>query len=157
MKVMQTLEGGLRIDAEDEGDWLLLNGIPRDAISCEETLAERLGNLITDVDVAMDWKEYIVPDLEEGFHSDIAYVSAAVAAARMETAGGPGAVWITPDDAMQWYSAMNQARLALEERFHFGPSESIDPLSLLPAVRSAFLRSQFYCAIQSLLLEHVMR
>jgi hypothetical protein len=157
MKIMQTLEGGLRIDAEDEGDWELLDGITHDAVSGGEPLAQRLGNLITDEDVAPDWKEYVVPDLEEAFSSDLLHVQTAVAVARFESAGSPGPLWITPEDAAQWFSALNQARLALEDRFHFGPSERIQPANLQPSSRSAFLRSQFYCAVQSLLLEHVMR
>lgn len=154
---MPTLEGGLRVDAEDDSDWQLLMGIARDAVSSGEKLADRLGNLITDEDIAPDWREYIVPDLDEAFQSDLSKVSAVIAAARMEAAGGPGPLWITRDEALPWYSSLNQARLAIEDCFHFGPGERIDPASLPPASRSAFLRSQFYCAIQSLLLDHVMR
>jgi hypothetical protein len=157
VKILQTLEGGLRLDNEDEGDWQLLDGIARDAVSCDEHLASRLGKLITDEEVAADWREYIIPDLEEGFHSDLSHVAASIAAARLEAAGGPGPLWITRDEGLQWYSALNQARLAIEERFHFGPSEDIDAEDLPPVRRSAFLRSQFYCAIQSLLLDQVMR
>lgn len=157
MKIMQTLEGGLRIDAEDEGDWDLLDGITQDAVSGDEPLAQRLGSLITDEDVAPDWKEYIVPDLEEEFSADLLHVQTAIAVARFESVGKSGPLWITPEDATQWFSALNQARLALEERFHFGPSERVNPASLPALPRSAFLRSQFYCAVQSLLLEHVMR
>ena len=154
---MQTLEGGLRIDTEDAGDWQLLQGITNDAVSCDENLAHRLGDLITDEDVAHDWREYIVPDLEEGFSSDVLHVTTAIASAQLESAGGPGPLWITPDDAFQWYSALNQARLAIEERHRFGPSENINPASLPPARQSAFLRSQFYCVVQSMLLEYVLR
>jgi len=157
MKIMPTLEGGLRIEVEDAGDWQLIKGITHDAVSCEENLANRLGNLIKDPAVAPDWREFIVPDLAEGFSADLLYVASLIAAARVEADGGPGPLWITRDDAFHWYSTLNQARLALEERFHFGPGEAIDPTALPPAVRSAFLRSQFYCAIQSLLLEYVMR
>jgi len=154
---MPTLEDGLRIEIEDSGDWHLIKSITHDAVSCEEKLANRLGDLIKDPAVAPDWREYIVPDLEEGFSKDLLYVATAIAAARVESGGGPGPLWITRDDSLRWYSALNQARLALEERFHFGPGEAVDPAGLAPARRSAFLRSQFYCAIQSLLLEHVMR
>lgn len=154
---MQTLEGGLRIDIEDAGDWQLLNGISSDAVSCDENLAHRLGKLITDEDIALDWKEYIIPDLEEGFSSDLRHVTTAIASAHLESAGGPGQLWITRDEALQWYSALNQARLALEEHFHFGPGEAIDPADLPQHSQSALLRSRFYCAVQSLLLEYVMR
>lgn len=157
MKILPTLEGGLMIDADDPGDWQLLKGITSDAVSCDEKLGQRLGNLIAGEELARDWREYVVPDLDAGFSAEVLHVATSVAAARVEAGGGPGPLWITRDDAFHWYSALNQARLALEERFHFGPGHNLDPAELPPVRRAAFLRSQFYCAIQSLLLEHVMR
>jgi hypothetical protein len=157
MKIMPTLEGGLMIDADDPGDWQILKGIATDAVSDDEKLARRLGNLITEEELARDWQDYVIPDLDAGFSSDVLHVATSIAAARVDAGGGPGPLWITRDDAFHWYSALNQARLALEERFHFGSIQAIDPGTLPPARRSPFLRSQFYCAIQSLLLEHVMR
>lgn len=157
MKIMPTLQGGLRIDAEDEGDWKLLQYITHDAVSCDENLAGRLGNLIADEVLADDWREFIIPDLDAAFHSDLSHVAAAISAARVDCGGGPGPLWITSDEALHWYSSLNQARLALEEIHRFGPSEGLDPAALPPQSRHAFLRSQFYCAIQSLLLDHVMR
>jgi hypothetical protein len=154
---MPTLEGGLRVDAEDADDWLLLSGIAHDAVSCDENLAERLGVMIRDEELAEDWREFIIPELDEGFHSDVSHVAAIVSAARLEVAGGKGPLWITRDDAPRWYSALNQARLAIEEIHRFGPGERVRPEKLPPDVRSAFLRSQFYCALQSLLLDLLMR
>jgi hypothetical protein len=153
MKILPTAEFGLCIEVEEPGDWLLLKGITHDAVSCEEKLAHRLGNLITDPAVAPDWREYIVPDLEAGFSAHLLTVASAIAAARVESGGGPGPLRITRDETLDWYSALNQARLALEDRFHFGPGQDLDPLTLAPERRAAFLRSQFYCAVQSLLLE----
>ena len=75
----------------------------------------------------------------------------------MESDGQAGPIWITPENAYPWYSALNQARLALEEQFKFGPSEELGVESLSPVRAAAFLRSKFYCAIQSLLLEYVMK
>jgi hypothetical protein len=52
---------------------------------------------------------------------------------------------------------LNQARLALETRFKFGPAQGVARIDSFPAAkRSAFIRSQFYCALQSVLLEHVL-
>lgn len=157
MKITPTLEGGLRVDAEEPGDWLLLNSIANDAFCCDEGLAERLGKLVTDEEVAGDWRDFVLPDLEEQFSSALLHVTTAIASARLESADGPGPLWISREDGFQWFSALNQARLALEEKFRFGPSETNDPAELPPELRTAFLRSQFYCAIQSLLLEHVLR
>jgi hypothetical protein len=156
MKIMPTLEGGLRIDAEDDGDWKLLQGITHDAVSCDEDLAGRLGRLIADEDVAADWNEFIIPDLDEAFHADLSHVAASIAAARVDCGGGSGPLWITRDDALHWYSSLNQARLAIEEIHRFGSSEDMPHEALSPRSRNAFLRSRFYCAIQSILLDHVM-
>ncbi|MEI8037458.1 MAG: hypothetical protein WCJ14_03615 [Verrucomicrobiota bacterium] len=156
MKITPTRGGGLRIDAEEPGDWLLLKGIAHDAVSGDEKPARRLGQLITDEEVAADWRDYVMPDLEAGFVADVLHVTTAIAAARFEAGDGPGPLWITREDAFPWYGTLNQARLALEERFHFGGHESVDPADLLPVPRAAFLRSHLYCAIQSLLLEHAL-
>ena len=156
MKAMPTLEGGLRIDAEDASDWELLRAILADANGCENDLATRLGGLISEDAGAEDWQEYIVPDLREAFQDELAQIGAAIEAAVFHADGGPGPIWITPEDAFQWYSSLNQARLSLEEHFEFGPSVEIDPKGFTPIRRAAFFRSKFYCAIQSLLLEYVM-
>ena len=156
MKIIPTLKGGLRIDTDAPGDWALLNGIANDALSCEASLAQRLGNLITDDDITADWQDFVIPDLEEQFSSALLYVTTAIASAHLESADGPGLLWINREDGFQWYSALNQARLAIEQQCQFGPSEALNPDEFPPKRRSAFLRSQFYMAIQSLLLEHVM-
>lgn len=156
MKIMPTANGGLQIDADDPGDWQLLRGITHDAVLCDESLARRLGLLISNEEIARDWREYIHPDLEAGFADDVRHVATSIASAHLESGAGPGSLWITRDTAFHWYSALNQARLALEEQFHFGPGPSVDSAGLPPARRAAFLRSQFYCAIQSLLLEHAL-
>lgn len=156
MKITPTPDDGLRIDAEEPGDWLTLNGIARDAISCQENPARRLGKRITAAEVAADWQDYVIPDLEAEFAADVLYVTTAIGAARVAAGDGPGPLWITRADAFQWYGTLNQARLALEDRFHFGSHESVDPAALPPTARAAFLRSHLYCAIQSLLLERLL-
>lgn len=157
MKILPTLEGGLRIDIEDDGDWKVLMGITHDALSCDASLGRRMGNLITDEEVAPDWEEYIIPDLEESFQGELSHVATAIAAARVECGGKSGPLWITRDDAQMWYGALNQARLALEEIHRFGPGEKLNSAALPHVSSNAFLRSQFYCAVQNLLLEYVMR
>lgn len=157
MKIIPTLEGGLRIDTEDPADWALLHHIAYDAISYEEPLANRLGALVTDHDVEDDWREFVVPDLEQEFSSALIQVTNAIKLAESQHPEETGALWITKDDGFAWFSALNQARLSLEEQYQLGASEHVDPQELTPEERSAFLRSQFYSAIQGLLLEHVMK
>lgn len=155
MKVMPTLQGGLRIDAEDASDWTILKSVVADAQN--DDLAGRLGNLIEEAAGGEDWREYVVPDLREAFGDELAQVAVALEAAEVASGGGAGPLWITPEDAPAWYSAFNQARLALEECYRFGPNEDLDPHGLPDQVAAAFIRSRFYCAIQSLLLEYVMK
>lgn len=157
MKVMPTLEGGLRIEAENAGDWLLIGALPEDAGSGDSGLAQRLGAQVTDEEVAEDWREFVVPDLAKAFSTDVEQVTARIAGARLDAGGEAGPLWIPPDDADAWYSTLNQARLALEEQYSFGQTEQAEPSEFPPLKRSAFMRSHFYCAIQSLLLEHVMK
>jgi hypothetical protein len=158
MKAMPTLEGGLRIDAENPTDWAVLRSIVADAgASNSVDLASRLGGLISEEAGAEDWREYVVPDLRESFQDDLAQVGANIESAVFEVDGAAGPVWISRDDVSAWYSALNQARLALEEVFHFGPAEDMDLPSLPPAKRAAYIRTRFYGTIQELLLDHVMR
>jgi hypothetical protein len=156
VKIMPTLEGGLRIEFEDDADWRVLGGIVGDAVSCDRTLAARLGSAVGDADVAADWLEFVVPELERSFEADLVHVGRALESARRVAAGGSGCLWVKREDALHWYGALNQARLALEEIHRFGPAEVVDPEHLSPQRRAPFLRSQFYCAVQSLLLAHVM-
>lgn len=149
--------GGLRIDAEGEADWHLLNMVILDASSCERGLADRLADAIGDEQVAADWSEWVAPELEEGFAAELAHVKMVIKTARSEASGEVGPLWIIPREAQRWYGALNQARLALEDRHHFGPSDGIDPDKLASEKRGAFMRSQFYCVLQSALLEHVLR
>jgi len=148
--------GGLRIDAEGEADWHLLDMIILDAASCDRGLADRLADAIGDQEIAGDWSEWVVPELEEGFEAELGHVKMVIETARSEASGGVGPLWIIPREAQRWYGALNQARLALEAIHHFGPSDGIDPDKLAPEKRGAFMRSQFYCALQSALLERVM-
>jgi hypothetical protein len=154
MKITPTLEGGLRIDVEDAGDWFVLHGITRDAVAGDEKLPQSLGELITDEEISADWRDIVVPELEENFQTDLVRVTEAIRAA--EESGG-GHLWITPDNAWHWYSALNQARLALHGIHRFESADALSPADPDPGIRNAFLRSQFYCALQTLLLDHVMK
>jgi hypothetical protein len=157
MTIIPTLEGGLRIDTEEEMDWRVFRILILDAMGKGTDLASRLGDLISEDAGAEDWKEYVVPDLREAFHDEINQVATAIESASFQANEGAGPLWITPADGYAWYSTLNQARLALEELHHFGANESISLDENSQDRHTAFLRSRFYCAIQSLLLEHVLR
>lgn len=157
MTIMPTLEGGLRIEANESDDWELLRAIVIDANSCNTDLATRLSAFINPSAGSEDWMEYVVPDLRVEFEDELAEIGALIESAIFQANHGPGAIWITRENAFTWYSALNQARLALEEIYHFGPEDSADPLAMAPIEQSAFIRSGFYSDVQSLLLQHVLK
>jgi hypothetical protein len=151
MKVGPTLDGRLRIDAEDDDDWFLLGCIAKDAAG--DSLAERYGEMM-DGEVAEDWREYVVPDLAEQFEGKVRGVQRAIDEARE---GGSGQIWVTRETAFDWYGALNLARLALEERYRFGPGRVLKRANQDPERYFAYIRSGFYSAIQSMLLGNLMK
>lgn len=157
MNILPTLEGGLKIDIQDPADWLFLRHLVEDATNRPDSLAHELGDLIDDKEMRQDWKDFVIPGLDEQFSSDLRHVRNAIARAAAEHGGAPGPMWIAREDGFQWFSALNQARLAIEDRFQFDSFDQ-DDLELLTdnARQSAYLRSQLYCAMQTLLLEHVL-
>lgn len=150
MKAAPTLEGGLRIDLESPIDWMVLRCIPYDARGV--ALADRLGTLMDADPQAEDWREFVVPELHETFDSQLAAVEQALAEAG--DGDSPAEIFIRRDDGEQWFGALNQARIALEERYHFIKE---DPAAMTPGTRSAFFRAHSYQNLQYLLLRHVMR
>ena len=94
--------GGLRIDAESEADWHLLDMIITDAASCDRGLAERLADAIDDREMAADWNEWVVPELEEGFEAELAFVKMTIESACHEASGGVGPLWVIPREAQRW-------------------------------------------------------
>lgn len=155
MNITLLPEGGLRVDVMDAGEWHWLSSIAEDASEGDTHLSERLGSLIEEEAIAEDWREFVTPDLAATFDADLAAIAAAVERAREAATEQTGRLVISQDEGPRWYGVLNQARLALEERHHFGPGES-PPAHLTPPARAAFFRSRFYCAIQSVLLEHLM-
>jgi len=147
MKVIPTLEGGLSIQPESDIDWSVLEMIVTD-IGRPAHLAESLADLMDD---ESEWDEWVVPDLAEGFNSQTSFVAKAVQRSREQS---EGSVIISPYDAIHWYGALNQARLALQARYKLDAMESLDSIST--EVVEAFYRDRFYASLQGLLLEFVM-
>ncbi len=156
MKIAPTIEGGLRIDPETKEDWHILRAIALDANGCDTDLADRLGGLITDEKISEDWQDIVVPDLRESFADDLHYIYASIEAAAAFQDAEEAPVWITKEDAFTWYSGLNQARLALEDKYAFGNDPEADPANLTPIRHEALLRNHFYCALQSFILQHAL-
>ena len=152
MNVAPTLQGGLRIDVETPLDWMMLRCIAYDARGADLDLADRVSASMEEDEGMADWQEYVLPEIRDTFNSQLESIEAAIA----EAGDGeqPGEVFITPQTAELWYGGLNQARLALEERYGFS-SASLEKMS--PGIRSAWFRSHFYLQVQSLLLDHVLK
>ena len=151
MKVGPTLQGGLRIDVESPLDWMVLRCISYDARGNLD-LADRVSAPMAADEGLEDWREYVLPDLRDSFNAQLETIEGAVALAG--DGEGPTEIHIAREDAELWYGALNQARLALEERYGFSHE---DPEGMTPGKRSAWFRSQFYLQVQSVLLDYVMR
>lgn len=157
MNISPTIEGGIRIDPQTPDDWHVLCSISQDANSIGIDLASRLGNLIDHTELEEDWQEIVVPDLRESFNDALHHVSAAVETAiAISKTEKESPIWVTPEEAFTWYSALNQARLAIEEHYHLGDDRELDPETLTPARFDAYLRTSFYGTLQSILLRHVL-
>lgn len=142
MNILPTVEGGLRIEVESATDWIVLENIALDALDGGTgKLPSRLSALMDD---DSDWEEMVIPELKEFFTEQLRKVADTVRQAQRESTDPPeGKVFIMQADGLEWYGALNQARLALESRHKFGPIQDIEDLDSFPAPkRSAFIRSQ---------------
>jgi len=152
MNVIPTLQGGLRLDVETPLDWMVLRCISYDARGGGIDLADRVAGEMAGDEGLADWQEFVLPDLRDSFNSQLEAIEAKIAAAG--DGENPVQIFILREDSELWYGGLNQARLALEERYGFS---SGDPIEMTPGKRSAWFRSQFYLQIQSMLLDHVLR
>jgi hypothetical protein len=146
----------MRIDAAGPRDWDVLRMIVPDALSGHGHLAERIAAPMAGGEDAEDWHELVVPELRSLFDSQLGAVAHAIEQAASAAGNGSGPLTIDRDSAEAWYGALNQARLALEQRHRLHEDEPPDPGQMSPTRRSAWFRGQFYLVIQGLLLDHVM-
>ena len=151
MKAAPTLDGRIRIDIESKLDWMIMQAIPHDARMTGVDLADRLGDVLEDDGSVSDWEEFVLPDLRVTFNSQLEGIERVLAALDEEETEP---IFIVKEEADTWYGGLNQARLALEDRYHF---EEEQPEEMSPGKRTAWFRSQFYQTLQSLLLEFLMR
>lgn len=130
---------------------MIVQAIPHDARSSGINLAERLGDVPDEGSMRSDWQEFVIPELSQGFTNQLATIERVLAGLDAEA---PEPIFIVKEEAELWYGGLNQARLALEERYHF---HGDDPEVMTPGKRTAWFRSQFYTSLQCLLLEFLMR
>lgn len=151
MRAAPTLDGRVRIDPESDLDLMVLRSVLLDAKSGADGFAGRLVEGM-DESLAEDWEEFVLPELAETFDGQLRTVSAA-----LEDAAPGEPVYVGKEDAEAWYGALNQARLALEAGHRCSEYRGLEELEDADGeLRSACIRSNFYMALQSLLLEFVM-
>ncbi|MDB4713373.1 hypothetical protein OAF41_01320 [bacterium] len=147
MTVGPTVAGGLKLVPETEHDWMLLIGIAGDS---DSDLAGRLAGLMDEDSM---WDEIVAPELTEEFSKQRIAVVKEVLKAREEEED----IHIVKSNAEFWYGALNQARLALEDKYKFGASEEVDPEVFEDSsARAAYFRNNFYSHVQGMLLQYVM-
>lgn len=147
MKAAPTLDGRIRIDLEDAMDLAVLRAIVADAHSRDDDLASRLSAGI-EPDLAEDWDDYVLPELRGSFNSQLETIVTALG----EVTPGD-TLFIGKEDAEAWFGALNQARLALEDRYGLAAKEGEE---LEPESKSAGIRSHFYQMLQGMLLHFLM-
>jgi len=157
MKLAPTLEGGLRIDAEGAEDWIVLDAICADAAHLPgPPLYDQVSEHMPE---DSDWEEFVASDIRNQFSDQIAHVSRAISSAKRDE-NQMGAVFVEKEDAMTWYGAINQARMTLEQLYQVSSIDDFleldDMQDLSEEKHSALIRSHFYSAMQSLLLDYVL-
>jgi hypothetical protein len=107
-----------------------------------------------------DWKEFVVPELERAFKDAIEIVNGDLAAVERSVKEGEEifCVKVPVDHTEQWYSALNQARLALGEKYDLPVSEEefLAESAVFDDRWLAGAQSHLYAVIQTFLLETVM-
>lgn len=145
---MPSLNGGLKLCPEDDTDWIVLQSIVVDA---HDDLASRLAGLMDEESM---WEDIVVPELDETFSGQLKIVTQAVQVAKTSDLDN---VTITKEESEDWYGALNQARLGIESKYHFGQNDELEESEIKDLETSnAYLRGRFYGAVQQLLLEYVM-
>jgi len=151
MKVLPTLDGGLRLEIENRTDWQVLLAITLDG---EGDLAGELTELMDEESM---WEDIVEPELRTHFSDQLNHVQRAVQTAKKEALDPEsGEIQIPKEDSEIWYGSLNQARLALEEKYKFGSRELIDPSEVSGEKRSAYFRDRFYFSFQSILLDYIL-
>lgn len=112
-------------------------------------------------DGTRDWRELVVPELTELFRDAVSRVEEDLEGVEIEEGKGGGRTYrlrIPAEHAEQWYSALNQGRLVLAERFNLPMSEAdfVGGNDIMDERWLAFAQSNVYAFIQSFLLETVM-
>lgn len=142
MKILPTLAGHLKIQPEKHSEWTLLRQIIRDANPTQ---------MATDFSARMDsdscWEDIVQPELEETFNHQLTCVASAT-----KITDDEGFI-IPRDRLMDWYGALNQARLMLEKAHTLSTLDLNEINTFPPPLRQAMIRENAYRRLQGLILD----
>lgn len=153
MRMAPTLQGGLRLDIESLLDWARLEMICIDASKINTLLSNTLAEKMQ---IEADWRNYVMPDLDAMFSEQISSIYSTIKTARSR-GEEEAELHIDSESADTWYGALNQARLALEEKYGLSKyeAEPLDDLAnLTEETKAALMRSNFYAILQNGIIEH---
>lgn len=160
--------GKLVIEGLGENELQMLRGVREaaDPAACPEAEKRLFPRLIADageedMDAIADWEEFVVPDLRSQFNAALGLLEDDVAAAEVirKRPLKRYRITIAREHVEPWFSALNQARLVLQEKYRLpGENErlSLDELFAKGQWR-AYFQSRFYAEIQCWLIELGMR
>jgi hypothetical protein len=118
-----------------------------------------------------DWSDFVTDDLETQFASDVGIVLADLDTAvpqrsTKETGERRLRLDVPIEHATPWFSALNQARLMLDQKFKLHPEGDGDFEPVLKEEQGSgldmherlevYMRYEFYAALQEWLVRHVM-
>jgi hypothetical protein len=118
-----------------------------------------------------DWSDYVADELETQFAGDVGVVLADLDGAvpqrsTKETPGRRLRVDVPLEHAPAWFSALNQARLMLDQKYKLHPEgdgmfvpvlkEEDNPGIDLQERLEVYMRYEFYAAMQEWLVRHAM-
>jgi len=165
MRVRRSKDGeGLTLESVSESELAMLRAVrdAADPASCPEA-EKRLfpesveGKDDEAFDAAADWKEFVVPDLRTQFHEALDQFESDLKRARKKRIGllARYQVDIPMSHVEQWFSALNQARLVLQEKFGLpGENERLSLEDMFARGQwRAYFQSRFYAELQCWLLE----
>lgn len=154
MKVGPTVDGRLKLTLENPEDYALMSMLLRDASDDGEV--ENLVNRIGKNSTEEDWEEFVKPELISQFNADLLKVSNTLKEIIDTDTADQTDLFISNDDCREWYSAINQARLSLEEEYTLSEVKyDYDPATLSPEQLEPLLRDNFYLFLQDLILNHL--
>ena len=149
MTIEKTGDGHLKLHITDEFDFHRLSELVQDATGEESefSIVDQVGQHIAED----DWEEFTKPELKEKFQTDIASVAKVVKAAYEADAQE---ILVSPQEARNWYSTINQALLHLESRYQLSRVDLEPELdNLSESIIHVILRADFYQYLQSYTLE----